>query len=393
MKALWARPWLIGVLATAVLLVPHITLRSFFWRYEWAATIEVYCFSNVIIGPIAAAISCGWAVNFRRKSPHIFILRQRRYTAALQESFTLFFPIMAIWILGLIAVLLITLITSMPGIPDLRLVLPPISTLTFIYLNTLIGFLLGQTYTHYWIAPVVGFSIFFLTTYLYNSDLSILVNTGGATSSLVGLAPHLSYYFLQEIIFISCITLAVWFDGSTQPRWRLILLLLICTLVCASSRISLRNSIYIAEDLYCQTSPSHRTYCVGLGYRKMLSTIMDNYEATLKVFDTASLPTPHTFTQKKGRFDENTLYLDVWLAVKNPELLNQTVIDMYPSPNCDTTMLDREFTILIYATGNRSVKDEWRDSVPQALLESETDQSRTLIQQSYEALRSCTPTF
>lgn len=195
----------------------HLFLRNRTWSHEWMWAVYQFGFVTILLGPLVAGVAAweGWrlatAADLLTTS-----LRPRR--AALQAWVaTLAWGLLA-YAVGLVVVGVLVKVAGTPGFPDVRVIgaaLPPVALLAA---EGALGMLAGWWVRHALAAPAAALGCFLLSLWFYTGGPSQFITVGGATASLVGLAPKPGLELAQVLCFAAAGALALLLIGRPRPR-------------------------------------------------------------------------------------------------------------------------------------------------------------------------------
>jgi hypothetical protein len=207
-----------GRAAVAVMLAivaAHLVLRPQTWRHEWMWATYQYGFVTILLGPLVAGVAAweGWRMA---SAADLLATSSRARSAALRTwAATLAWGLLA-YAGGLLAVLALVRLAGTPGWPgarELGAAVPPVALLAA---EAALGLLCGWWLRHVLAAPAAAVGCFLLSLWLYAAGPSQFVTVGGATASLVGLAPRPRLEAAQVLCYAAAALVAILLAG--RPR-------------------------------------------------------------------------------------------------------------------------------------------------------------------------------
>lgn len=205
-----AAPVMVAVVAA------HLFLRSRTWTHEWMWAIYQFGFVTILLGPVLAGIAAweGWRLS--TSSDLLTTSLRPRRAAGMEWAATLAWGLL-IYFTGLFVVTVLVRDGGTPGWPDPRelgAALPPIALLGA---ETGLGMLAGWWVRHALAAPAAALGCFLLSLWFYAAGPSQFITVGGATASLVGLAPRPGLEVAQVLCFVAMASTAVLLVARARP--------------------------------------------------------------------------------------------------------------------------------------------------------------------------------
>lgn len=325
--------------AVALVIVANVALRGRPWVHEWFWAFFNYHFVTVFLGPLAAGLG---AWEGARLTPAADLLAssggQRRALRAAWAGVVVWIGL--VYVAGLVGVTTLVKAAGTPGGPDLVALSTLAPALAFVAMWVAVGAAVGWRLGARLAAPLVAVGAFaaILVLYVVNYDL---VRVGGATASLLGLAPRPELQAAQIVIYAGVALGALLLSPRLRPvpaGDRLDRLGLACMALAAG--LALAVLAFPGEDFrtrpeveVCTGTPG---ICLARGYRSQADEIRNMLAPYLAAASRAGLPPPKRFVQD---LDEARADLVGWIP---PELARghdptpyYTVLDAYATDTCE----------------------------------------------------------
>ncbi|MFC5369559.1 hypothetical protein [Arcanobacterium bovis] len=253
--------------------------------------------------------------------------------------------------------------------------LPIISASAFIITSASIGLAFGLHHASDYLGPIIAVVVFGIYIALYGSTLRILVQTGGATGTLVGYEPNILYHLLQIGCHICIIFVASAFAIPNRAKvtvtFRMLSCVLFLLIIVLSHQTELkysRNNIdfRLASSLPSITCKSTENLhvCVGIGYKEFLNKSAQRLQSTYTQLHN-EFPTIAWSTDwaQDGAGQESSpfgvFHDDEGLANNAQDFMNALV-----SPQCDFNKIQQYWTDAyqyFYELEQKAMKDTDRN--------------------------------
>ena len=182
-----------------------VALANFFLRttdplHELTWTMYDYHFATVLLGPVVAALACWEAIRLAPAFPMLEVPRdgEHRFVGLAWASLTAW--VIAAYLVGLVVVVAVAKLYGTPRWPalvDLVAIVPPLGMLALV---AAIGFVAGWRRPSWFVVPMIAGGTFAGVIGAYMVQMAF-VRVGGATASLVGLAPRPDVAAAQAILY------------------------------------------------------------------------------------------------------------------------------------------------------------------------------------------------
>ena len=211
-----------GRLAAPVMLAvvaAHVLLRGRTWTHEWLWAVYQFGFVVILLGPLVAGIAAweGWRLS---TAGDLLATSLRPRQAAVQTWLATVAWGVLVYLVGLGTVVVLVLAAGAPGWPDLRVLGAALPPLALLAAEAAVGMLAGWWLRHALAAPAAALGCFGLSLWCYASGPSQFITVGGATSSLVGLAPRPGVELAQLLFFAAAALAAVLMAARPRPSSR-----------------------------------------------------------------------------------------------------------------------------------------------------------------------------
>jgi hypothetical protein len=204
------------------LVVGHVLLRERSWVHEWTWAFVQLAFVTVLLGPFVAGVAAWEGRRLAMASALVdSSVRRGRATAAALAAVALWATVALL--AGALIVTALVRTAGTPGWPSpttLACLAPPAGLLAA-YAG--VGLLVGRWTAHPLAAPATAVGSFLATLGLYVAGPTQLVDVGGATGSLVRLAPRPDLQLAQVCFFLFLVLLTTLLTTTPRPgsgAWR-----------------------------------------------------------------------------------------------------------------------------------------------------------------------------
>lgn len=190
-----------AMLAVAGVIVANVMLRERDWVHQWFWAFFNYHFVVVFLGPLAAGLGAWEGARLAGASDLLRTSGSER-RALLGASGGVVAWLMLPYLAGMVWISAMVSTAGTPGTPDLVSLSTLVPALMFLGMWTLVGVGAGYRFESPLVAPLAAVGAFSIILSLYILDYD-LVRVGGATGSLLGLAPRPGIQFGQTALYIA----------------------------------------------------------------------------------------------------------------------------------------------------------------------------------------------
>lgn len=393
--------WLLLV-ATVVVLVIHVGLRAFTWTHEWLLTTWQYSFATIMLGPLFLGFNAWSSTDLARTYGAPTQAAGRTYATVARSTLTTTWPALTLYLTGWVGALVTTAVAHSPGSVTLSDLLPIIPAALNLIALAGLGAFLGWRLPHVITAPLSAAAVFGLGIVIYGTPLSFLSDTGGASGSLVGLAPNLARLAFQAAVFALVAALApLWAsrDAYRAPGARTATYVGTSALAIACLGGGYVNperlQLDAADQVVCERAD--REYapevCLGPGYRERAIEISAAFSDPTEQLQSLGLSGPDRYDQRAAAEDASTAVVDPNLLDQGPSSAAQTLAAAQFPPGCayynDDTLLD-DFTGLAWWLTPADARQDVADpSMLPADLTGTPDQQTRWLTAAIEAMHQC----
>lgn len=333
---------LAGVAAAGVLLA-HVGLRPLQWRYEWLLSTWQYSFSVVMLGPLLSGF-CAWAAASMAAARPAIEAAGRVPAVLVRVVAETSRWALAVFTAGYLLVMATTAMTSSPGALQVMDVIPIIAPLAGLVFFCVLGAAVGWRAPHVATAPLLALAVFGVGVIIYGTRLSFLIDVGGASGSLVGLAANGQRIVLQVAFYALAGTAAVLsaprdpFAGRRRRRVQRAaiggtVLLLALGVLWDPPRLIADTTTEMACG---QADPVAPLVCLGPGYADRVGALSAALAEPLAKAVTAGAALPDRFDQRPGI--PGVAVVDPHMLSQGPDAPAQLVANALLGPGCAQVM-------------------------------------------------------
>ncbi|MGW0602158.1 hypothetical protein ACWD11_34285 [Streptomyces sp. NPDC002776] len=382
-------------LALAVL---NTLLRSMTWRHEWMWAVYQYNFTVMLLGPLLAGIA-GWE-GYRLAKAQEFLLSHRRPIALLATATAALWAwCAAAFLLGLIMVGGIVAGSGTPWQVGVQELVTPVPALLLLLAECAAGVVAGWLSGSKLAPPLAAITVFLATLLLYAGNLSAFVMVGGATSSLVGLAPKMATQTWQSLFFVLTAALvilagtwlATWYR---TPRWPVMGAAVLATAAVAV-QLATVSPIYLERregDVVCHgASPQ---ICLGRSYQHFEPHLRQALSPFIHAIDKIGFQAPVSYRQDAHISQPGTAQLGLDTVTGNKELLADMILGTYYGPDCTIepqSQMEKNYTnaryYLAQAAGIPSDNDD--PTLDPRLVRGSAHERTMVAHQAFAGLIAC----
>ena len=296
-----------AVPAFVVVVVADLALRPSGWTHEWYWTVDSFSFVTILLAPLVAGIAtwdgARWAPateSARSQGRSAWILASAVLPAGVCSS--------AVYLCGLIAACVRTSSSGTPGIPGVGVLATAIPGVAVLFLAASAGAVIGWLSGRSLAAPAVGVATFAVFLCGYTMLPQNVLRIGGATGSLLSLAPRPFVQALQVAFDVGAgvaVSVVAWSLRSYQtqrsaPSAAVAIAAILGLLLAATSG---GRFVGAEPDVACEgTAPE---VCLAPGYESIRASVSTVSADPFAVFAAAGYDPPRRLTQNV--FDDRVL--------------------------------------------------------------------------------------
>jgi hypothetical protein len=324
----------------AAIIALHLALRGTGWMHEWLRTVLMVSFACVFLGPLAAGVGAVEGGRWARSELMRAVDRPHSSTAVRAWGALvawLVLPIPA----ALVAAGAIAKVQGLPGLPG-PTDLAQLGTAELLMVGwTTVGFAIGwRARAHFVVAPFVTGVAFSATIALWGSR-TMIVNTGGTFTSLVGMQVNPWVIRAQATFWVGATVGALaLLANRRQLRGATALgCLAVLGMVIGAQWGTRADGLTFARgpaDLRCAPIDSGVPLCLAPGYESARGTVATTIEAAFGPWRRNGLPMPKRITQDSEDAGSSVM----WIAgseVLHPrvgDVQSRLAMSLVP-PGCD----------------------------------------------------------
>lgn len=330
-------PW--AGLAALILLGVHLAFRPWTWTNEWQLVAWQYAFSVVMLGPMVAGFTA-WEVSSIRRQSNAPVAAGKTTRSALIGVLAVYLFTLIPFAGGAIFVVAFTIANGPPGSANASQFLPFLLASVAMLFFAALGAALGWRLPFLLTAPAVAATSFGAAVVLYGTSFSFIVDVGGSSGSLVGLAPNIERQVFQIVFFaVASVALIASINSDAyQSRFRSIAtgILSIAAIGVGFFGATENHERLVPDnssEAYCITAQSGLSLCVGPGYKDRAPQLLAAIDAPLAKLRQAGIDGPSKFDQRPYVADAE--YLDINLLEQGSTAAAQTIAYSLVPPDCD----------------------------------------------------------
>jgi hypothetical protein len=327
-----------ALLAAGAVIVANTMLRKRQWVHEWLGAYFNFHFVLIFLGPLAAGLGAWEGARLARSRDLLQSSGQAR-RALIGAAGAVFAWILAAYGVGLVGVTIMVKMAGTPGAPALIDVATLVPAVTFLAMWVAVGTAAGYRFGSPLVAPLATVASFSVILVLYIVDYD-LVRVGGASASLLGLAPYPIRQAAQTGLYLAIGAWSVLW--ATRPAGsRSVDGSRISSVVAGGLALALAAGLFFnnAPDFdrrpikfECTGTPP---ICLAEGYAQYSERVRTALAPLLAGLQEIGAPLPTAFRQESPNEDlVGTIPDD--LAVGDPAGVVSAVISAYDQFSCDT---------------------------------------------------------
>jgi ABC-2 type transport system ATP-binding protein len=388
-----ARAVQVALPVLAIILVLHFAMRDHGWRREWMWAFDLLAFSVMLTGPVVAGLAA-WEGARWASTRSLVAVGQRAGAAIAQYLGAMIAWVVALYLvaIGVLAVVVISgPVDAWPSTAVFGTV-PPL--LALLSAEIAAGFLVGWWLQRSFVAPLLAVGVFAASVLLYGIEPGLFVELGGATSSLLGLAPKRSVQ-LMEVVFYAAFTVTLVLAAAlvadrTRPRLRVALVLLAAgTSVSAVGVVALGTTrfVEIAVDVECDGVRPE--ICLADGYRDLRPRLEATLGPAMRAVEAAGVDVPQRATQASA--DDRVLSLPARADLTDVDIVAM-VVGAVIAPDCDifaNRSLFQAYLDVEYWVGDAIGDRDADPTVTPELTAGDSVEARVIVAARVETLQTC----
>ncbi|MGH8973958.1 MAG: hypothetical protein ACRD0C_12245 [Acidimicrobiia bacterium] len=380
----------------ALVIIANVALRGRPWVHEWFWAFFNYHFVTIFLGPLAAGLG---AWEGARLTPAADLLvssgGQRRALRAAWAGVVAW--IGAVYLAGLVGIVALVKSAGTPGSPNPIALSTLAPALAFVAMWVAVGAAAGWKLGSRLAAPLVAVGAFaaILVLYVVNYDL---VRVGGATASLLGLAPRPELQAAQIAIYAGVAAGALLLVPRLRPAPagdRLDRL----GVVAGAGAAVIAGAVLVVpgpdfrlrpEPEVCTGTPA---ICLAGGYRAKAREVREILAPYLSAATHAGVPLPERFVQD---YDRSRADLVGWISPNLARGEDPTpyyaVLDAYVSETCgtfDDKQADEYYGGLIFFFDRAGDVGEFDLTEVEVLNTGSPDEQAAWVRMAVDYLRHC----
>lgn len=290
-----------ALLAGLVLVELHIFGRGRIWAHEWLWAFYQYHFVTVLLGPPSAGVAA-WEGQRVARSGEVTAASGATLRAAVLAWASVYAWVLIAYAVGLATVVTLVRMAGTPGWPDRVSVSTVGPAVALLAAETAIGFMVGRLVRSPLVPPVVAVGCFLVVLFFYISGPARLVDVGGASGSLLGLAPRSELQAAQILLYLS-LTLAAFLGLLWAQRAPGVMRAGATIVALAVVGVTGRNVVAQGPDSFREADVplvcvgTRPEVCVGPGYRRLAPAVRDILLPYVEELEAAGAPVPERFAQ------------------------------------------------------------------------------------------------
>ncbi len=331
--------------AFLILVGLHVFGRGRMWVHEWLWALYQYHFVTVLLGPPAAGVAA-WEGQRAARSSEVAAAAGATVRAMVASWAGVYAWTLVAYAAGLVAVVALVRMAGTPAWPDgvAASTLGPPATL--LAAETAVGFAIGRGIRSPLVPPFVAVGTFLVVLFSYTVGPARLLDVGGASASMLGLAPRPSLQVSQILLYLALALAALsspmWARGRTVARRAGATLAVSVVLAAAAANVVRQGPDHfqrVPTPLRCIGAEPE--VCVGPGYARLAADARALLLPYLDELQGAGAPVPERFEQTANRGERAAPLggLMFQLIRYGPEVAEAgapaAIVLWYMGPSCD----------------------------------------------------------
>ena len=323
----------IALPAFVAVLALHVALRSRPWVHEWLWTFDQHHFVFVLLGPVAAGVAAWDAASW--SSTKAMCAVADRPASPLVRSWAATTAI--VWSAFLVALLATGAFAARagaPGWPPVAALTTTVPALAVLALCTALGASAGWLIERTLVAPVVSIVVFGLLIASYTHLPGLFVEVGGATSSLIGLAPRPG---LQAAQVVWCAAAAGTVLVLARRRWvpAAYPVVVVGTLVASTAWVlSFGGDRFREVPVDVRCVGGEPSVCLAVGYEYLRAPLHDRFDRAGAALAATGVAHIRRVTQDIGDGDPDVIR--VFGEVHGDEDVVSAIMPLLVPSECET---------------------------------------------------------
>ncbi|HET9771293.1 MAG TPA: hypothetical protein VFS16_10420 [Acidimicrobiia bacterium] len=327
-----------ALLAATAVIAANTMLRKRQWVHEWLGAYFNFHFVLIFLGPLAAGLGAWEGARLARSRDLLQSSGQAR-RALIGAAGAVFAWILGAYGAGLVGVTIMVKVAGTPGWPGLVDVATLVPAIAFLAMWVVVGTAAGYRFGSPLVAPLATVASFTVILVLYIVDYD-LVRVGGASASLLGLAPYPIRQAAQTVLYLAAGAWSVLW--ATRPaRSRSVDGSRISSAVAGGLALVLAAGLFLnnAPDfdqrpikLECTGSPP---ICLAGGYAQYSERVRAALSPLLAGLKEIGAPLPRAFRQELSEEDLVGTIPDELALGDQPSAVSAVISAYSPLYACD----------------------------------------------------------
>jgi hypothetical protein len=330
-------PAVVAFVASIGLIAAHVGLRSRWWRYEWGWAWYQFHFATIILAPVTAGIACAWGARWGKYRTSLGTA-PRAVPALVGLALVPWGAVVAAYAVGLVAVSLTVASSSRTGV-ELRVLLTLAPPMALLFACCALGLAVGVRGANRVLAPLVAVATFVVLLVGYTAGPARFVKVGGATATLVGLAPRPVVQIGQVLLYLGVGVAALVAVAALGPRvgTRLVRTgVILLVMVGSGSGLLIaagdREFDHHRVELVCEGQEPR--ICVAPGYRVLAGELRSALAPHYRALEAASLPAPRNLVQLPVASLPDGVLIDPVSVLRSPEFSDGYLLSGFIPEGC-----------------------------------------------------------
>lgn len=377
--------------AFVLVVAAQLWLRPRPWVHEWYWTIDVHNFTTILLAPLVAGIAAwagaewsataDWAASLGRS---MRVVRGAVLPIAVLSS--------VVYTGSLVVAGAMTSTAGTPGLPSISELVAALPALAAIWLATAVGFAAGWVARKPLVAPVVALTLFGVLFAGYTVLPEQWFRIGGATSSLLALAPRTGLQLLQVLFYVAMgaasLQIAVHYTSRHQEaRWITVTL----AAGCAGLLLAIGGMRFVETPPKLRCAGSAPRICLGNGYDHLRAGTRQTLGGPFRKLAAAGFSPPATVTQDVLDVQPNVVRIGTEVPTLD-DARNLLVFAIIPE-DCDVFRdegtYSRYITVWYWVGSLLGMESGVIPNVDPVVSEGDSAQSRAVVKSIAVELATC----
>ena len=388
-----------AVPVVAVVLVLHFALRDRGWRREWLWAFDLMAFSVMLTGPVLAGVAAWEGARWARCKTMLAVA-ERPGTAIAQYVAAMIGWTLAVYLLAVGALVVVVAAGPVDAAPTSGAVMSVMPLAALLAAEIAGGFAVGWWLRRGVVAPLVAVAVFVVTLLTYSAEPGLFVEIGGATASLLGLAPRRSLQIAQTAFWMAMSVLAAaiacWAcDRRRRPAQATLVLAASAALVAAVVIIELGTDRFDEVSVSADCEGSQPEICLADGYGDLRPELTVQIAELYASLADAGIALPDRVAQAYSDTDEgkDSMYLGATDELTQVEIVAMVLGSMMPV-DCDlfaTQTAFQAYNDLAYWLGSELGQSVHGPTVSRELTGDDRTAALEVVHERAATLALCTP--